>query len=193
MTPKQEQKLIRRLKSRDEAAFRAVVRLYQDKVYNLVYRMLGDVQEAEDISQEVFITVFKNIDAFRGDSRFSTWLFRIAINHCKNRLKYLGRRARGRTQTLDDTPEGALGQAALGAQLPRPDSMAVGKELEKVVQRAIGMLDEEHRALIVLRDIEHMPYDEISTITGLNLGTVKSRLHRARVALKEQVRRIYEQ
>ena len=192
MTPKQEQKLIVRLKSRDEVAFRAVVQLYQDKVYNLVYRMMGDIQEAEDISQEVFITIFKNIDAFRGDSLFSTWLFRIAINHCKNRLKYLSRRAKGRTQNLEDTPEGKLGQSSIGSSLPRPDKMAMGKELESVLQKAMAKLEDEHRTLIVLRDIENMPYSDIAKITGLKPGTVKSRLHRARVALKEAVRRLYE-
>ncbi len=192
MTPAQEEKLIERLKLRDEAAFRTFVRQYQDKIYNLVFRMMGNAQEAEDVSQEVFITVFKNIDAFRGDARFSTWLYRIAINHCKNRLKYLGRRAGGRTQTLDDTPEATIGMSPLQNNLPRPDNQAIGKELEGIMQRAIAQLEEEHRVLIVLRDIENMPYNEITEITGLNPGTVKSRLHRARVALKEQVRRLYE-
>lgn len=192
MTPDEEQRLIERLKRRDEQAFRLFVRAYQDKVFNLVYRMLGDTQEAEDLSQEVFITVFKNIDSFRGDSKFSTWLFRIAVNHCKNRLKYLGRRARGRTRALDDVPEGALTDSPLQGAMPRPDRLALGKELEGVVQKAIAALEEEHRVLIILRDIENLPYHEIADITGLNPGTVKSRLHRARVALKDQVRRHYD-
>lgn len=191
MTIRDEQTLIRRLKARDEHAFRAFVQQYQDKVFNLVFRMLGDAQEAEDLSQEVFITVFKSIDSFRGDAQFSTWLYRIAVNHCKNRFKYMKRRARGRTQTLEDVHEGAMNDNPLQGRLPRPDNMALGKELESVVQRAIAALDEEHRVLIILRDIEHMPYGEIATITGLNAGTVKSRLHRARVALKDKVRRSY--
>ncbi len=191
MTPSQEKKLIQRLKKRDEQAFRWFVRQYQDKVFNLVYRMLGDAQEAEDLSQEVFITVFKSIDSFRGDAKFSTWLFRIAVNQCKNRMKYLGRRARGRTSALEDVPEGALSDSSLQAHVPRPDNMALGKELESVLQKAIASLEEEHRVLIILRDIENLPYQDIVSITGLELGTVKSRLHRARVALKEKVRRTY--
>ena len=93
--------LIRRLQQRDERAFAEVMRLYQHKVYNLVYRMIGSRSEAEDIAQEVFVTVFKTVDSFRGEAKFSTWLLRIAANHSKNRIKYLARRptdARG----LDD-------------------------------------------------------------------------------------------
>src|SRR5688500_7876176 len=87
-----ERLLIRRLRDRDEKAFREIVVEYQDRVYNMSYRMLGNREEAEDVAQEVFITVFKSIDQFRGDSKFSTWLYRIAANTCKNRIKYLARR-----------------------------------------------------------------------------------------------------
>src|SRR5215467_8015529 len=80
-----ERVLIRRLQQRDEKAFEEIVRLYQHKVFNLVYRMIGNQEEAEDIAQEVFVTVFKAIDSFRGEAKFSTWLYRIAANHCKNR------------------------------------------------------------------------------------------------------------
>jgi RNA polymerase sigma-70 factor (ECF subfamily) len=192
MTPRQEQKLIRRLKQRDEQAFRQLVTEYQQKIFHVVYRMIGDAQEAEDLSQEVFITVFKNIDSFRGESKFSTWMYRIAINHCKNRIKYLGRRARGQTQNLEDTSESALQEGHATGGLHRPDNMVLGRELEGVVQKAIAALSQEHRALIILRDIQHVSYEEIAAMTGLRPGTVKSRLHRARVALKEQMRLQYE-
>ena len=192
MTPGQEDKLIRRLKQRDEEAFRQVVLLYQQKVFGLVYRMIGDRQEAEDISQEVFITVFKSIDSFRGESKFSTWLFRISTNLCKNRLKYLRRRARDRTQPLDKTPPGEMNHTPLAPAPVTPDKVAQGRQLEAALQTAVRELDEEHRVLIVLRDLQGLPYSEISEITGLNQGTVKSRLHRARVALKNKVRRRYD-
>src|SRR5438105_15699342 len=91
MTSLRERLLIRRLQQRDEKAFQEIVRCYQHKIFNLVFRMIGNEQEAEDIAQEVFVTVFKAIDGFRGESLFSTWLYRIATNHCKNRLKYLVR------------------------------------------------------------------------------------------------------
>src|SRR6476661_3131427 len=100
-----ERMLVRRLQQRDERAFEEVVRLYQHKVYNLVYRMIGQQQEAEDLAQEVFVTVFKSVDSFRGESKFSTWLYRIAANHCKNRMKYLGRRSYKQTGELDEATE----------------------------------------------------------------------------------------
>src|SRR5579884_2568197 len=98
-----ERALLLRLRERDEEAFTEIVRDYQNKVYNLVFRMIGNRAEAEDLAQEVFVTVFKHVDQFRGDSKFSTWLFRIAANHCKNRIKYLSRR-HSSANGLDDIP-----------------------------------------------------------------------------------------
>src|SRR5947209_1541433 len=108
MEPRDEVDLIRRLQLRDEKAFVQCVRTYQDKVYGLIYRMLGNHAEAQDVAQEVFVTVFKSIDGFRGESKLSTWLYRIAANHCKNRIKYLRRRAHKATTDLDATAERAL-------------------------------------------------------------------------------------
>src|SRR4051794_32301293 len=177
-----ERVLIRRLQQRDERAFEEVVRMYQHKVYNLVYRMIGSQTEAEDIAQEVFVTVFKAIDSFRGEAKFSTWLYRIAANHCKNRMKYLGRRFTKATGELDEAAEREMQDAqpsALRQHVDGPDAVLEGLELERSVQAAIHALDEEHRVLVVLRDVEDLSYEEISSITGLELGTVKSRLHRA--------------
>ena len=183
-----ERLLVRRLQQRDERAFEEVVRLYQHKVFNLVYRMIGNPQEAEDVAQEVFVTVFKSIDTFRGDSKLSTWIYRIAANHCKNRMKYLGRRSYNTTGEFDDAAERQLAHAQPSALTPHidgPEKVLEGLQLERLVQEGIALLDEEHRSLIVLRDVENLSYQEISTITGLADGTVKSRLHRARMSLKE--------
>jgi RNA polymerase sigma-70 factor (ECF subfamily) len=185
-----ERLLIRRLQQRDERAFEEMVRLYQHKVFNLVYRMIGSAEEAEDIAQEVFVTVFKAIDSFRGESKFSTWLYRIAANHCKNRMKYLGRRSYKATGELDEAAEREMQDAQPSAMRPHidgPEAVLEGLQLERMVQAGIAALDEEHRALIVLRDVEDLSYDEIASITGLAEGTVKSRLHRARLALKEHM------
>src|SRR5581483_1195106 len=185
-----ERLLIRRVQQRDERAFEEMVRLYQHKVFNLVYRMIGSAEEAEDIAQEVFVTVFKAIDSFRGESKFSTWLYRIAANHCKNRMKYLGRRSYKATGELDEAAERELQDAQPSAMRPHvdgPEAVLEGLQLERMVQAGIAALDEEHRALIVLRDVEDLSYDEIASITGLAEGTVKSRLHRARLALKEHM------
>ncbi|HMU40022.1 MAG TPA: sigma-70 family RNA polymerase sigma factor [Pseudomonadota bacterium] len=192
MDLRDEGELVRRLQERDEKAFQRCVKLYQDKVYNLVYRMLGNQAEAEDVAQEVFVTLFKCIDTFRGDSKFSTWLYRVAANHCKNRIKYLKRRAHKQTGELDDAAEAEMlgsTQGTLGEQHASPVEALEGQEIHHILQRAITKLDEEHRLLLVLRDVEEMSYEEIVQVTGLAEGTVKSRLHRARLQLKAEIAR----
>lgn len=184
-----ERLLINRLKQRDEQAFNEIVRLYGDKVFSLVYRMIGNRQEAEDIAQEVFVTVFKSIDTFRGEAKFSTWLLRIAANLSKNQIKYLARRPTD-ANGLGDGSEGAApdGPAPpLQARIEPPDMMAEAAEMNALLQQAVTELDEEHRLLIILRDVEELSYEEIAEITGLPEGTIKSRLHRARMAIKEKL------
>ncbi|MCA9544873.1 MAG: sigma-70 family RNA polymerase sigma factor [Myxococcales bacterium] len=185
-----EKQLIRRLKRRDERAFTALVVQHQGQIYNLCFRMLGNAAEAEDVAQDTFVKAFKAIDRFRGDSQIGTWLYRIAINLCKNRLKYLGRRGRGRTQDVADVPEQAWGERppTVGDALPRPDRVLEGRQAERRIQAALDALDPEFRELLVLRDVQSLSYAEMVHITGLAEGTVKSRLHRARNAL----RRAYE-
>jgi RNA polymerase sigma-70 factor (ECF subfamily) len=184
-----ERRLIRRLRDRDERAFREVVETYQHKVFNLCYRMLGDRGEAEDLAQEVFITIFKSIDSFRGESKFSTWLYRIAANQCKNRIKYLARRHdRDRTEYDEAVSRtSAAGAVTNPKSSPRPDVALEGVQRERLLQAAIAELEEDHRLLIVLRDIQELSYDEICGISGLPEGTVKSRLHRARLALRKKM------
>ncbi len=184
-----ERLLIGRLKDRDPRAFEEIVRRYGDKVFNLVYRMLGNRHEAEDITQEVFITVFKTVDTFRGEAKFTTWLLRIAANQSKNRIKYLSRRP---TDSADvEEAGGPMPGAAptpgpmAHAQIDGPDTLMEAAELEALMQTAIASLDEEHRLLVILRDVEELSYQEIGEITGLPEGTIKSRLHRARMAIKE--------
>jgi RNA polymerase sigma-70 factor (ECF subfamily) len=188
-----ERLLIRRLQQRDEKAFEEVVRLYEHKVYNLVYRMLGNREEAEDVAQEVFVTVFKSIDSFRGEAKFSTWLYRIAANHCKNRMKYLGRRSYKATGELDEAAEREMhANGTIRPHVDGPDAVLEGLQLERMVQDGIASLEEEHRELIVLRDVEDLSYEEIGSITGLADGTVKSRLHRARLALKDYMAKVFK-
>jgi RNA polymerase sigma-70 factor (ECF subfamily) len=190
LSPDDEARLVARLKKRDEAAFSQFVMLYQQKVYSLLARMLGNREEAKDVAQDVFLTVFKNIDSFRGDSKLSTWLYRVAINHCKNKIKYLDRRSTKKHDVIDDAREGDVSDGGVvGGRPARPDEAAQGNELERAVRKALATLDEEHRELIVLRDLEGLAYEEIVTITGLPDGTVKSRLHRARAALKDAIER----
>ena len=187
-----EAKLVARLIARDERAFNELVRAYQGRVLGLVLRMLGNRAEAEDLAQEVFVQVFKAIGSFRGDSKLSTWIYRIAINLCKNRTKYLKVRHEGEQDELEAVAERVpLGQlrGANVAQVARPDEMLGGKQVEQIVQRAILALEPSFRECLVLRDVEELSYEEIEAITGLALGTVKSRIHRARAMLREIVER----
>lgn len=186
-----ERLMIARLKERDEQAFNDIVRAHGDKVFSLVYRMIGNRAEAEDLAQEVFVTVFKTIDSFRGEAKFSTWLLRIAANHCKNRIKYLSRR-RTDGGGLDDMPEEKMadaGRAPMHGHIDAPDVVMEAVELERLMQQAIETLDEDHRLLIVLRDVEELSYEEIQGVSGLPEGTIKSRLHRARMSIKEYLAR----
>ena len=191
-----EEQLVERLKRRDETAFNELVRAYEKRVFRLVLRMLGgDRAEAEDVAQDVFIQVFKSIDSFRGESKLSTWMFRVATNHCKNRIKYLDRRARGKKGELDELSEhGALESASMSssATVARPDQQAEANQIEAIVRAAIAELDEDQRELVILRDVENLSYEEIQQITGLPEGTVKSRLHRARLQLAKAVQRASE-
>jgi RNA polymerase sigma-70 factor (ECF subfamily) len=185
-----DRNLLRRLHDRDERAFTELVEAHRDRVYNITYRMLGNKAEAEDVAQEVFISVFKHIETFRGDSKFSTWLYRIAVNTTKNRIKYLSRRKDRERDELDEmsaAPNNATNGAPVRAR--QPDRALEGAQMEVLLQEAIASLDEDHRMVVVLRDIEDLSIEEICVITGLPDGTVKSKLHRARLALRKKLQR----
>jgi len=187
-----EARFVERLRGRDERAFNELVRTYQLRVFRLVFRMLGRRDEAEDLVQEVFVQVFKAIDTFRGEPKVSTWIYRIAVNLCKNRSKYLSRRHTGAQDELQLEFEVSSLQQARGVtagEAAAPDQVLQGYQLEQLVQLSIRELDPEFREVLVLRDIEDLPYDEIVEITGLPEGTVKSRIHRARAMLKQRLER----
>jgi RNA polymerase sigma-70 factor, ECF subfamily len=186
-----EHSLLKRLRDRDERAFRELIAAHRDRVFNITYRMLGRRDEAEDVAQEVFITVFKQIDNFRGDSKFSTWLYRVAVNHCKNRIKYLARRHDRDKDEFDETSQGSSsGNGAIGTTVPSsPDRALEGAQMEKVLAEAINSLDDEQRLVVILRDVEDLSIEEICAITELPDGTVKSRLHRARLVLRKKLQR----
>ncbi len=187
-----EAKLIERLRARDERAFNELVQTYGRRVSGLVLRMLGNRAEAEDLTQEVFVQVFKAIGTFRGDSKLSTWIYRIAVNLCKNRSKYLRVRHANEQDELEAVAERVpLGDArgANVAQIDRPDEAMAGKQVEHIVQNAILKIDPTFRECLILCDVEELSYQEIGEITGLPAGTVKSRIFRARAQLTEIVER----
>lgn len=179
-----ERRLLERLWRRDEAAFNELVRRHQGPVFRLLERMLGNSAEAEDVAQDVFVSAFKALDGFRGDSALGTWLYRIAANHGKNRLKYLARRGKSGTRELDE--QTASVSSAADARPVTPSELVESQEAESHLQQAFASLDEEQRLLLSLRDMENMSYEEIRQVTELPIGTVKSKLHRARLALHER-------
>lgn len=187
-----EANLIERLIARDERAFNELVTAYGRRVSALVLRMLGNRAEAEDLTQEVFVQVFKAIGTFRGESKLSTWIYRIAVNLCKNRSKYLRVRHSNEQDELEAVAERVdLGDArkANVAHIERPDEAMAGRQVEKIVQDAILKIEPAFRECLILRDVEELSYEEIEQITGLAAGTVKSRIFRARAQLKEIVER----
>ncbi|MEW5849493.1 MAG: sigma-70 family RNA polymerase sigma factor [Myxococcota bacterium] len=169
----------------DTAAFRELVTRYRRRVYSVALRMLGDAQEAEDLSQDVFVTLFKSLAGFRGESRLSTWIYRVTRNHCLNRIKYLNRRGRQAMVAVGEEGRDVLGE--LAAPEPSPGRVVLAAEGARRLQAALQTLPPEQRLLVVLREVEQLSYEEMVEATGLPVGTIKSRLHRARAALVEQL------
>ncbi|MCP3101412.1 sigma-70 family RNA polymerase sigma factor [Myxococcus sp. K15C18031901] len=184
---RQDALLLARLRQGDPEAFELLVRTHQDRLFDFCLRMLGDREEAHDLVQEIFVSVHQNVRRFREDSRLSTWLFRIAKNHCINRLKYLKRRGRGRSEEYD---EARMAWVDGPGAPPTPDAALESARERARVQWAISQLEPDARLLVALRDIEGLSYDEIVDITELLEGTVKSRLHRAREKLANLLGRL---
>ncbi len=176
-----ERVLVSKLRRRDPGAFEALVRMHQDRVYDFCVRMVTDREEAFDLTQEIFFSIHQNLEKFRADSKLITWIFRIAKNQCLNRLKYLKRRGRGRSEEFGEVNELSIVESMGAPQ--RPDDALSAQSDRTFVHLAIAQLDEDQRVLVVLRDVEGLTYEEIMEITELAEGTVKSRLHRAREKL----------
>lgn len=176
-----EHLLVARLRRREPAAFELLVRGHQDRVYDFCVRMLSDREEAFDLTQEIFISIHQHLDRFRADAKLTTWIFRIAKNHCLNRLKYLKRRGRDRSDEYGEVNELSISDAMGGST--RPDEVLSKARERELVHKAIAELEDDQRALVVLRDVEGLSYEEIMDVTELPEGTVKSRLHRAREKL----------
>ena len=181
-----DQELVAQTIAGDGAAFGTLVDRYQDRLHNAIYRLVGSADDARDLLQDTFVKAYENLSTFRGGSSLYTWLFRIAVNTSlshrrKRKWIQMGGPARG-----EDDPTPGAGVADTAAA--DPGDRLIAAETEALVQRALDGLDEEHRTVIVLRDIQHCDYHEIGEILEVPTGTVKSRLHRARMMMRERLK-----
>jgi len=176
-----------RLQVGSDEAFETLISLYQAPIYNVAYRILGDASEASDAVQETFMKIFKGIKTFRGESGLKTWIYRIAISESLNRQRWWKRWRHHAPISVDDTSPNGARLVEVRDSRPTPESACAQMEMEREVQRALNGLSFEHRVAVVLRDIEGLSYEEIAETLGLSLGTVKSRLWRARSELKTKL------
>lgn len=179
----EEQRLVDAARRGDIESFNALVRFYEGRVYNLCYRMLGDAESAADSSQDAFLSAFRNLRNFRGGS-FRSWMLRIATNTCYDVLRARKRRP---STSLDAEIDSGEDSAPLQVRDPAetPDDFVLRRELASAIQEGLGHLPEEQRIVLILSDIEGLAYEEIAQVTDTNLGTVKSRLSRARARLRD--------
>lgn len=179
-------KRIKQVIKGDQDAFGEIVEIYKNSVYQICYRMLGNRHEAEDMAQEAFIRAYVNINSFNQNLKFSTWLFRIATNLCIDRIRkkkpdyYLDAEVSG--------TEGLTMYSQIPSNTPLPEAELESMELQEMVQKEILKLPEKYRSPIVLKYMEDLSLNEISEILDLPLGTVKTRIHRGRESLRQQLR-----
>jgi RNA polymerase sigma-70 factor (ECF subfamily) len=187
-----DQQLVERAQRGDKQAFGLLVEKYQRKLARLVSRLVRDPGEVEDVTQEAFIKAYRALPSFRGDSAFYTWLYRIGINTAKNYLVAMGRRAPTSTEVEAEEAEGYDGGELL-REISTPESLLLTKEIAGTVNQAIEALPEELRSAIQLRELEGMSYEDIAKLMDCPVGTVRSRIFRAREAIAERLKPLLDQ
>lgn len=179
----EESALVEGLRQGSERAYTQLIVRYQQPVYNLVYRLMNDPSDSNDVVQEVFLKIFRNIGAFRGQSTLKTWIYRIAVNEAHNHRRWFSRHRRQEVGLERDENEHGY-QDILSDPGRSPFDLAADQEAHQLIQAALDGLNPSFKTAVVLRDIEDLNYEEIADILQINLGTVKSRIMRGREALK---------
>ncbi len=186
-TPDPDAGLVAQFREGSAAAFDALVERHRLRIFHLACRLVG-TDHADDVAQEVFIAAYRALHHFRGEARFSTWLYRIALHTCSRRLKTITARSRREhhpSPAAEDAPDESL---EIPDSRHDPERLALRTELREEVRRAIAGLSEKHRDVIVLRDLQQLSYEEIAEVIGCPVGTVRSRLHHATAQLAERLR-----
>ena len=177
-----DEDLMRRCREGDMSAFELIVLRYKDAIFNFIYHFVADYHRAQDISQETFLRVLRNVDRYRPRNSFKTWLYRIAANLCKNELRDRNRR---KTMSLDD-PSMDI-ESLSSDQYVSPDKAYEQEEMRRLVKNAVGALPEDQRMAIIMREYQDLNYEEIASALNCSLGAVKSRIHRARQNIRRML------
>lgn len=180
-----DEELVKKTITGNMDAFDELVRRYEGKIYGLAYRFMGNHADASDLAQETFIRIYQALARFRGDSSFSTWMYRVAANACRDELR---KRQRRRNVSMEEIIEASPANVPVADNNYSPEETAQRHEVQRQVQDCLNELSEDHRLILVLREIQGMSYDEIAEALQCSLGTVKSRISRARNALKEKMK-----
>jgi len=184
--------LVARARDGDRAAFDQLIVRHQDRVYNMALRMLGHPDDALDLAQEVFLSAYRAIGGFEAKAAFSTWLYRVTVNRCRDELRRRGTVKHTRPRPLDARRDPDGTPADPPASGPSPHEVAVARESEALVAAAVAALPGDAREVLVLRDVEGLAYEEIAQVLEVPVGTVRSRLNRARTLLRDGLREVLE-
>ena len=185
-TENQTTELVQAVRAGNDLAFARLVRLFERRIYNLALNYLKQEEEAKDVTQDIFVAVYKSLHQLKDDSKFTPWLYQLAINHCRNHYQKLKRTGFFTSLSVDDpdTPLNLVSSSSPHKDLEK-------QELIRLVQEAIAGMPENEKEILILRDIQDLSYDDISEALGLPIGTVKSKLNRARIALKNRLKHIF--
>ncbi len=186
-----ERALVIEAVSGDIQSFQKLIEIHQKKIFNLVYRMINNEEDAKDLTQDILVKAFKNIEKFRLDSSFSTWLYRIATNTCLDELRKRKKRFSEIPLTVEDEEtDKTIKEYAIDRN--GPDSIYLKKERQRLISDEIKKLSPDYKQMIILRDIQGLSYEEISEICEVNIGTIKSRINRGRNQLRERLMKYKE-
>lgn len=186
-----DEQLVADFQRGDRRAFDTLVIRYQDRAFRFCLRYMGNREVAEEVAQEAFVRIYQNLHTFRGDSSFTSWFYRVVGNHCKNRVKSAARRKERYHDSIDaprsDDDDRGMELPDRG---PDPEDLLGRRQRQSAIETALAGLDPDDRALLILRELEQQSYEEIGAALELPLGTVKSRIFRARQALKDAAQRL---